>query len=242
MKHRSLRRQYRDPGLSFVQNLRQALVVNSLFRSIWLRRKIKELGDIADFVSFVQKQFKTKQKPVFSREHLWTSILKEIGNDPFRGIEFGVAWGYCTAWWLTNSQASDSSRNLTKWDGFDRFTGLPNEWRGLPSGYFSNHGHPPDLKDERLTWHIGDVEDTIRHLNLDRKLGERLVIIFDLDLFEPSLVCWDAIKDHLRTGDVLYFDEAFDQDERLLLVDHVLIHSNYSLIGYSTIALAIVKR
>ncbi len=96
----------------------------------------------------------------------------------------------------------------------------------------------PDISDDRVTWHVGDVETTIQDIDLTEVGGTRL-FIFDLDLFGPSLVAWEAIRPHLRSGDILYFDEAHDSHERVLLEAFVLPTVDYDGLGSSPFACAI---
>ena len=96
------------------------------------------------------------------------------------------------------------------------------------------------MTDPRLTWHNGDNEDTHESsLSLDQIAeSERVLYVFDLDLFEPSLHCWQVIRPLLKSGDLLYFDEAFDGDERKLLEEHVLASGvQLEAVAHSTICL-----
>ena len=43
------------------------------------------------------------------------------------------------------------------------------------------------------------------------------LVLFDLDIYEPTAFAWEVISAHLRAGDVMYLDEAFDGDERRVL-------------------------
>ena len=43
--------------------------------------------------------------------------------------------------------------------------------------------------------------------------NERILILFDMDLFKPSYFCLSKIASFLKKGDLLYFDESFDPDE-----------------------------
>jgi hypothetical protein len=157
-----------------------------------------------------------------------------VGREPVRGIEFGVAWGYGTGWWL--NRLSDPE---LRWDGFDRFTGLPRDWRDLDEGHFDAEGRPPAIDDARVTWHVGDVEDHVTSLALDRSTPFQLVVLFDLDIYEPSKIAWEYLRPHLRPGDLLYFDEAFDSDERKLLDEDVLPSGDFTFVGATPMALAI---
>ena len=197
-----------------------------------LPRKMANVGEIADYVSWRWDRFGTDQ--VLATRELWELMAQRVGSRPLRGIEFGVAWGYSTRWW---------TRRLTdgglRWDGFDRFTGLPREWRNLPEGYFDAGGQPPRLGDSRVTWHVGDVEDRLADLDLSRDDGQSVLVLFDLDVFEPSALAWKHIRDLLRPGDLLYFDEAFDRDERHLLDHLVLPSGEFEFVGATPMALAL---
>lgn len=128
---------------------------------------------------------------------------------------------------------------MISWAGFDRFTGLPRGWRNLPAGTFDANGAPPDIQDSRIQWFIGDVEETIKLLNIERERAYPAVVFFDLDIYEPSLVAWNYLKDHLKMGDLLYFDEAFDQDERKLLNEAILPSGAFEFIAASHLSLAL---
>jgi hypothetical protein len=93
------------------------------------------------------------------------------------------------------------------------------------------------LSDNRISWHVGDVQDTISGLSFVP--DTRKLIFFDFDLFEPTLVAWEFIKESLSSGDVLYFDEAYAKDERLVITAHILPNFEVKLIGSTTTALAL---
>ena len=72
-----------------------------------------------------------------------------------------------------------------------------------------------------------------------KKREQQALIFFDLDIFAPSLIAWNGISRNLRVGDVLYFDEAFDKDERMLLNNYILPFGKFELIAASWMSLAI---
>jgi hypothetical protein len=201
-----------------------------------VRRKATNIGEIAGYLSWLREHYGAVT-PVPNRERVWERMAQAVGPDPVRGIEFGVAWGYGTGWWL--SRISDPR---LRWDGFDRFTGLPRDWRDLDEGHFDAQGQTPAIDDSRVTWHVGDVEDNVANLALDRSTPCRLVVLFDLDIYEPSRVAWDYLRPHLQPGDILYFDEAFDADERKLLDEVVLPAGEYEFIAATPMALALQVR
>ena len=203
-------------------------------RSGLVRRKAVNVGEIAGYVAWLRDTFGSA-RPLKHRESLWERMAAELdGADAVHGVEFGVAWGYASAWWLRRLPSP-----ALRWDGFDRFTGLPRAWRGYESGQFDAGGSTPAIDDARVSWHVGDVEDRLGDLSLDRRDGERLVVLFDLDIYEPSLAAWNHVRPSLQRGDLLYFDEAFDADERRLLVQHVLPSGRFTVIGSTPMALAL---
>lgn len=153
------------------------------------------------------------------REELWKLAIKKIAGKPFVGFEFGVAWGYQTDFWMKNC------KSLSKWHGYDTFTGLPESWRHYSKGHFSNEGKPPEINDDRLDWHVGLVQDTfdISHMQ-NIKSEENRFISFDLDLFTPTYFILSKLISVLKKGDLVYFDEPHDPDEGALI--HLLIMLN----------------
>ena len=199
--------------------------------------KVRNLGDIADYLLWIQQIFSDsfdKKTFVPTRELLWKKISKHLKNSEVTVFEFGVAYGYATNWWL-----STFPNQQFNWNGFDRFTGLPRPWRDLPAGYFGANGLAPEIKDTRVTWHIGNVEETLQKVDLKSTLMHQALILFDFDIYEPSSFAWNSIKNYLKVGDILYFDEGFDKDERMLINQEVLKFCEVKLIGSTPLALAV---
>ncbi|NDF60947.1 MAG: hypothetical protein EB100_07680, partial [Crocinitomicaceae bacterium] len=48
------------------------------------------------------------------------------------------------------------------------------------------------------------------------------LIILDLDLFSPSKFVLEKLSNKLSSGDLVYFDEAFDSAERILVQEYFL--------------------
>ena len=196
-------------------------------------KRLQLLGDLASYQIWLFDTF-GKVKVRNSRERIWLDMHKSLDGREFIGVEFGVAWGYLTHFWFAHS-----SPTILEWHGFDTFTGLPRPWRNHPIGSFSAGGRTPDLKDQRIEWHIGSVEDTIHTLWIPPQRKQALVVFFDLDIYEPSLICWERIKRHLLPGDILYFDEAFDKDERQLLTSSIFPHGDFEFVSANWISLAL---
>lgn len=198
-----------------------------------IRRRVVNAGDLADYTGWLEDHF-GPMKVVREREELWQRMRAQVGSGSVVGLEFGVAWGYATEWWMNHLPNPQ-----LEWHAFDRFTGLPRSWRNLDAGAFGNDGNPPPVNDARVTWHVGDVEATIGEAPLDRARDSQVIVLFDLDLYEPSKVAWDHLKSALKPGDLLYFDESFDTDERQLLDESVLPEGRYTCVGATPLALAL---
>jgi hypothetical protein len=86
-----------------------------------------------------------------------------------------------------------------------------------------------------------DLNDFIVDNGFNKFRDSKKIILFDLDIFEPSLFAWKLIESHLSTGDMIYFDESFDEDERKLLVDYINKSSKakFEIIGYTHFGLAL---
>ena len=212
----------------------------------WVSRKLVVLGESLDFLYWVEVNYSPEVNASRQREVIWNKVIDDLNSptdDTFSKdvlvIELGVAWGYTTSYF--NERLAGTLEY--KWFGFDTFTGLPREWRDHLKNDFSANGKIPNVSDSRISFEVGLVEGTFDILKHIHPFNDwRKVFLFDLDLFEPSLFVWEKIADSLKTGDVLYFDEAFDSDERQLLNNWVNVHPTleFQVIGYTHLAIALM--
>jgi hypothetical protein len=79
------------------------------------------------------------------------------------------------------------------------------------------------------------VEQTFNETMIENRTS---CFIFDLDLYGPSRFVWDVLQSKLKDGDVLYFDEAFDSDERRIINEEI-VNRMFIIIGYTPYALAV---
>jgi hypothetical protein len=196
-------------------------------------------GDILSFDRFCRNELKYEHK-VSKRENIYDEIIR-IAEKESVFLEFGVAHGYTTKYFL------DRLSSKIKYVGFDLFTGLPKQWRNFGAGQFSNNGIPPEINDPRLEWKIGDVTQTFNS-SLQLKIDSNYVILFDLDLLEPTSYVFQQLDSMklISKGTILYFDEAFDPDE-LYVIKSLLIKKfevkiiarNWSSIAFEVIGLKI---
>ena len=198
----------------------QASVIRLLLKNRWVSKKISLVGELLQFQSWVGEIFSDS---IFrnSREQVWSDLARTVSpNSSLRVCEFGVAYGYMTNHWFTFHNDV-----IEVWNGFDLFTGLPRSWRHMEKHAFDVGGKTPPISDSRVRWWVGDIGETLPTA-IDNGLLEanesKSLFVFDLDLLEPTEIAWKLIEPQLNVGDLLYFDEAFDADERHVLENLVL--------------------
>jgi hypothetical protein len=177
-------------------------------------------GDVASFAMWQSAKGLDGGTRCRTREKLWRVASEPLRLGKVTVLEFGVASGDATRIWLSMIDNPE-----LRWHGFDTFTGLPDPWirggvRFAERGTFDAGGKPPDIVDPRVTWHPGLIQETLPAAEID--LATRLCVLFDLDLYEPSAFALDWLTDHLKEGDLLYFDEAYDPWHERRLIDEFL--------------------
>lgn len=144
------------------------------------------------------------------RLEVWKIAQTLLSPGHSTALEFGVADGLATAWW------AETKTPFLEWHGFDTFQGLPEAWgragvEVMAAGVFTPQGGSGSVPvlDTAYThvWHRGLIEDTLP--GFERPAGSLFVLI-DVDLFEPTVVILDWLAKYGQTGDLIYFDEAFD--------------------------------
>jgi len=232
--------------LSLLYFLKKILYLNNS-----LARKFKVLGELADYTLWISTIESNNQKNRggggrLRRESLWLQMLRDNPSEPIKVIELGVAWGYITNWFCENGPSRETPEGkknnkseVTSVDSFDLFTGLPEAWRNHPKGFFANDGIPPSISDSRVKFHVGYVEEKISELNLTQLTKSKLIILFDLDLYAPTLAAYEFLAPAIKPGDLLYFDEAFDKDERRILEENIEKDFSYKILGSTPLALSI---
>ncbi len=202
----------------------------------------RQLGILADYADWKRLRLDSRGKPFFAhREKLWESMLPGLARKgPLAALEFGVAWGYAANWWL--SRLPDPG---LEWHGFDTFTGLPSTWDHggvtlYQAGSFSAGGNTPPIRDPRTHWHVGLVDATIGDVEWEKLRTRPLFLFLDFDLYEPTMIALEAAAPHLKAGDVLYFDEAYDAWNERRAIDEVLVPQfRLKCLGSTATALAL---
>jgi len=117
-------------------------------------------------------------------------------------LEFGVAAGESLLWWVEHNR-----HPMSRFVGFDTFTGLPEDWEVFKKGAFSTGGQVPDVADPRCSFQVGSFQDTLRPF-LDEYVSRcRKVVHLDADLYSSTLFVLSCIAGKLNQGDILIFDE-----------------------------------
>lgn len=217
-------------SLRRIRGLIFSFLVSQLIDREQVRRRTLLLAERVEWIAWIESNY-PNYKFYWSREALWKQMQKLLGGlHNWKVYEFGVAWGYATNFWLSRVE-----NGIIEWHGFDRFTGLPRSWRDLEQSAFDAGGIPPAIEDRRVTWYIGDVEQELPKLAITP--GPKIVL-FDLDIYEPTFFAWTVLSPLLSPGDLIYFDEGFDQDERRVINERVRLDFELNVIGITHSAIA----
>ena len=143
-------------------------------------------------------------------------------------MEFGVRWGQDMALYETFRGIYEPYNISRKIIGFDTFSGFPTVHQKdggsdiIETGAYSVSEGYEDYLEKVLDYH--EQESPISHIKkyelvkgdatveIDRYLEENPETIiafayFDFDIYEPTIKCLEAIKNHITKGTVIGFDE-----------------------------------
>lgn len=211
-------------------------VIFSLFIDfVFLRNKRARVTQLSAQFAFEMKKRYPDARFFYTREGLWKSFAPHLNEVGWIGFEFGVASGDSTKKILS----MPFSKTCESWNGFDTFTGLPEAWGDLPLGAFSTGGKTPNIKDSRVKWHKGLIEETYGMISEVVNPQTRLLVIFDFDIYSATSIAWNEISKSLKSGDVIYFDEAYEFDESQIILE-IFASSNFqfSILGYTSMGIA----
>jgi O-methyltransferase len=114
-------------------------------------------------------------------------------------LEFGTAGGAALRWWLARNRNPAS-----RFESFDTFTGLPEDWGGIKAGTFTQGGRTPEVDDQRCAFHVGLFNQTLpRYLRAPRSRARRLVVHIDPDLYSSTLYVLTMLAPRLAAADIL---------------------------------------
>ena len=137
------------------------------------------------------------------RYKLYEFILgHEQLQQPVNYLEFGVCEGHSFKWWLKNNTDA-----LSRFYGFDTFTGLPEKWDQFKQGDMTTHGNFPVVNDARAEFIKGLFQETLPGFIKTFDNSKRKIIHLDADLYSSTLYVLTFLEPYLNEGDILIFDE-----------------------------------
>ena len=151
-----------------------------------------------------------------TRELLYSAIGSSVGHERVLYLEFGVYEGYSMRTW------SGLLKNpLSSLHGFDSFEGLPEAWDARrPRGTFDVKGSVPKFDDTRVRLHQGWFDETLPSFTLPER--ERLVLNMDADLYSSTKFVLDTLREEIKPGTIIIFDEFCDRAHELKAFDEFL--------------------
>jgi hypothetical protein len=178
----------------------------SLMKEAVFRRPRGDSFDVLD-IAFFSAALESAQ---FYEEHMLTALAFDddlsllthaMELAPAEGLilEFGVASGR-----TIRHLAALTQRPIA---GFDSFRGLPESWRtGFERGRFAQALPPVPAN---VTLHAGWFTETLPQVASQSREAAALLHI-DCDLYSSTAFVLDSLKDRIRTGTVIVFDEYFN--------------------------------
>lgn len=151
-------------------------------------------------------------------------MAREVGDQRVLYVEFGVADG---------ASMRHSSRLLRTPDSllhaFDGFEGLQTDWIfRRAAGYFSTAGHLPEIRDARVTFLKGRLQDTLTSYAWPEGFGHPVVNI-DAGLYTSTAKALPAVEDHLVPGPFVYFAEFNQRAHEMQAFAELLDRSGINL-------------
>jgi O-methyltransferase len=151
------------------------------------------------------------------RYKLYEFVMKEenLTSAPIDYLEFGVAQGLSFRKWVEGNTHPDS-----RFNGFDTFTGLPEDWGNFKAGAMSTNNAMPEINDSRVKFHQGLFQQTLPGFLANFRNDKRKVILLDADLYSSTLYVLSSLAPFLKKNDIVIFDEfAVPQHEFLAFLD-----------------------
>jgi O-methyltransferase len=137
------------------------------------------------------------------RTALYERLLDSEGLDaPVDYLEFGVYRGASLSWWCEHLACPEA-----RFFGFDCFEGLPEAWGVVRAGAFDTGGRLPAINDQRVEFVVGLFQDNLLPFVNRYPLQRRKIIHMDADLYSSTLYVLSLLAPHLRSGDIIIFDE-----------------------------------
>lgn len=177
----------------------------------------------------------TPDTPVFADRHaLYDALVAEVLPERFAYLEFGCAAGVLVKRW-----AEKCPHPGCRFWGFDTFTGMPEEWRGLgwkiAPGTWSQEGRLPQSDDPRVGFVKGRFQDSLPGFLEETGLltgFDHYVVHIDADLYSAALYVLTMMHPVLDRATVLFDEFDCPLDEMRALDDYCRAYCvDYEVLG-----------
>ncbi len=139
-----------------------------------------------------------------------------LANVPVLYLEFGVWKGEATRYWSKLLKHPGSILH-----GFDSFEGLPEDWNhATGKAHFSTDGQIPNIDDKRVQFFKGWFDQILPKYKIPAHT--HLFINMDADLYSSTKTVLDFLKDEIKVGTYIYFDEFNDRFHEMKAFDEFL--------------------
>lgn len=195
-----------------------------------------EIDSMRQSSKFISMHLQTASLFTTKKGGLWPYLIDHLAASPVKGywFEFGVRNAVSANYFAPFAQklAIDST-----YHGFDSFMGIRNQWASVnePAGSFTLNGIPP-VEPPGCKWTVGWIEETFYPF-LESHEGNVSFAHFDFDVYEPTLYALRLVKNRLRSGSIILFDEFHGYPGWLLhekrALEEVLDKNEYEFIAFS---------
>lgn len=186
-------------SLALLDRLKQ----NIIWRNILRENQVQ-------FIAETKKKLEHNEFNKKIRNIVWDEIAKYLGkNSKIMYIELGVWEGYSI-----NYFSKLFINTSSEFNGFDTFTGMPEQWRHMDVGHYNQSENLPRFSDNRVKLHKGIFQNTLENFLKNIKVDKdtKILINFDCVLYTSTLFCLTKIenyfKDYYFVFDEFYGDEC----------------------------------
>ncbi|MCA9037516.1 MAG: class I SAM-dependent methyltransferase [Planctomycetaceae bacterium] len=146
-----------------------------------------------------------------NRDDVFRFVSEKLKNEKAVYLEFGVFEGNSMRFWSDHLLNPESQLH-----GFDSFEGLPEAGGLWFKGEFDVGGKIPAIDDPRVKFHKGWFDQVLPGFKMPEH--DVLIINIDADLYSSTIFVLQQLKDYIRPGTYLFFDDlaAFDHEPRAI--------------------------
>ncbi|HXY51087.1 MAG TPA: TylF/MycF/NovP-related O-methyltransferase [Terriglobales bacterium] len=148
-----------------------------------------------------------------SKWRVFDQIASEVGEKRVLYLEFGVYKGWTMKYWSKVLRHRESHLH-----GFDSFEGLPEDFvKDREKGVFSTNGDLPKIDDPRVQFFKGWFEQTLP--TYEPPPHDQLIVNMDADLYSSTAFVLCQIRNLLKPGTYVFFDEFNNREHELRAFD-----------------------